>query len=98
MSYCVKVGVVLIQSAATDMVLSFVVPMYAMYGIPCRITSGVEGRHMIGSKHYTAQSLDFSVAVIAKEAQEVFCSKLRDAAGTVLDVVLEADHIHVEMK
>lgn len=98
MGYEIKRGVVLIQNDVTDLILSFVAPLYAMYGLPCVITSAVEGRHMAGSKHYKAQALDFSVRGMASEAQQVFVSKLRDACGTVLDVVLESDHIHVEIK
>jgi len=62
------------------------------------VTSGREGRHSWGSKHYSDDALDFRVRYWKKaEAQQV-ATELQKAIGKDFDVVLEWDkvHIHVE--
>lgn len=61
------------------------------------ITSALDGEHQRASLHYVGCALDLrrpasptTAAAIAKE--------LGDALGNDYDVILEADHIHVEFQ
>jgi hypothetical protein len=60
------------------------------------ITSGTDGTHMVGSKHYESAALDFRTSNLSKEEVAKFISKLKVRLGEDYDVVLENDHIHVE--
>jgi len=58
------------------------------------ITSGLDGRHMLGSKHYTGNAIDLRTRGLLNKAMAN--EKLASALGSDYDVVLEDDHIHVE--
>lgn len=66
------------------------------------VTSVMEGVHKTGSKHYIGRAFDLRLPVVVDS--QVLVEKLREAlgekpaelAGGSWDVVLEADHIHVE--
>jgi len=62
----------------------------------CVVTSGCDGTHMEGSKHYTGEALDFRTLGIAKHFVAQIAAGVRAALGAQFDVVLEADHLHVE--
>lgn len=58
------------------------------------ITSITDGDHMAGSLHNTGDAFDLRLPV--KRMGVNLVSALREALGGDFDVVLEADHIHVE--
>ena len=57
------------------------------------ITSGLDGKHMTGSRHYAGQALDFR---LPPGSEAFIVRQLSSALGSDFDVVLESDHIHVE--
>lgn len=57
------------------------------------ITSGTDGHHMVGSKHYTGEALD--IRLLGDSTQE-FRRRLGQRLGQDYQVILETDHIHVE--
>ena len=70
------------------------------YGVEFVITSGVEGRHKSGSKHYDGLAIDmrsreFNGGSMGAECA-VFCEELRRDLGLDYDVVQEGNHIHIE--
>lgn len=67
-----------------------------MLGIDCEITSGDDGDHMVGSKHYEGLALDFRIRTIEQRLQGPVAIAVREALGDEYDVVLEATHLHVE--
>lgn len=61
------------------------------------ITSGTDGQHMVGSKHYLGAALDIRTSNFpAKKDIEFFIQRLQTRLGKDYQVILEADHIHAE--
>ena len=72
----------------------------AEYNVEAIITSGVEGRHKSGSKHYDGMAIDlrsrhFEGGSMGFECAS-FCDALRNILGPDYDVVQEDNHIHLE--
>lgn len=61
------------------------------------ITSGDEGQHSRGSKHYSGLALDFRTRDLkTHEVKRTVAEALAEALGDEYDVLLEETHIHVE--
>lgn len=65
------------------------------------VTSGNDGSHMEGSKHYDDEALDFRTKHLTKDEKSAFINALRRRLGPDYDVVLESpgksnEHAHVE--
>lgn len=70
---------------------------FGKYGITPVITSAVDGVHMDGSRHYTGDALDLRRWDSDKIGKtDAIAQELRTWLGRDYDVVVEADHIHVE--
>lgn len=95
MGYEIKLGVVFHQTIYTESILSYVVPAYQTLGVPCVITSAMEGVHQNGSRHYVGRALDFRTHGMSKETIEDLARVIRSAGGESLNVVVESDHLHV---
>ena len=80
-------GVMIIQS------------VYHEFGGDTTITSGLEGRHKTGSKHYDGFAVDIRFFEYMGARIPKFNSllkQLKEALGDDFDVIQESDHIHVE--
>ena len=62
-------------------------------GLELIITSTYEGTHSAGSLHYANWAIDIRVPKIDKH---FWRDRLANVLGDNFDVVLEADHIHIE--
>lgn len=60
------------------------------------ITSGTDGRHSTGSKHYIGAAIDLRTMNLTNDQIQFAASELKERLGVEYDVVAEADHIHVE--
>lgn len=60
------------------------------------ITSGTDGKHMVGSRHYIGQALDFRISNLTTAQVESLRKALSIRLGPHYDVILESDHLHVE--
>lgn len=64
------------------------------------ITSGLEGNHMQGSKHFSGEALDFRrpdwPTFDDRASAQAFADQLAADLGARYDVVLESTHVHVE--
>lgn len=62
------------------------------------VTSTREGRHMVGSRHYSGEAFDFRAPVVILDGGEVgyLLNEVRELLGADFDVVFEGDHFHVE--
>lgn len=58
------------------------------------ITSLTDGKHSVGSLHYTGEAVDLRLPSTIVIDQVV--SQLKSALGSSYDVILETDHIHIE--
>lgn len=65
-------------------------------GVIVTITSGTDGQHMHGSKHYTNEAVDFRRSNLTQEQLALFLPVLRTRLGENYQVIEETDHIHVE--
>ena len=65
-------------------------------GYSCVCTSGTDGKHMTGSKHYEAQAVDLRSFHVSQEMLPKIVSELKERLGKDYDVVLEKDHLHIE--
>ena len=71
--------------------------IYIQHGAEAVITSAVEGKHTRSSAHYTGRAIDLRISNLQESAVHVVHQKLMDALGAEFDVLLEKDHIHVEL-
>lgn len=62
----------------------------------CVITSASDGKHGVNSLHYKGKALDLRTFNVPTAVLPLLVQSLKDALGAQFDVVLEADHIHVE--
>ena len=65
-------------------------------GIVVTITSGTDGKHMTGSKHYIGDALDFRTRDLSAAAVLDLIAALKERLGLDYKVLHEVDHIHVE--
>jgi hypothetical protein len=92
-----KVGVKL-ERLTPQMVLGHTIigQAIAEAGFRCVITSGSDGDHMVGSLHYAGNALDYRTRAMTGVQQAALAKTCRERLGADFDVVLEADHLHVE--
>ena len=62
----------------------------------CVITSGCDGVHSSNSLHYIGLALDFRTRQMSEPMQFKFVQYLRERLDECYDIVLEADHLHLE--
>ena len=72
--------------------------VFMEYGSTAIITSGLEGKHKQGSKHYKGQAIDLRIKHMDERLWPVVAEALSKALGPQYDVILEVKklHIHVE--
>jgi len=71
--------------------------IYALHGFEeCWITSGDDGVHSLGSKHYIGNALDFRTRDIPEDLRANVAADAGRILGENYDVVLEGTHLHVE--
>lgn len=62
----------------------------------CVITSANDSKHGPNSLHYKGQALDLRTRHLNGQGLQSVYHKLKESLGEQFDVVLEADHIHIE--
>lgn len=60
------------------------------------VTSGTDGKHSSGSKHYIGSAVDFRTMNLTNDQIQFAASELKERLGVEYDVIVEGDHIHVE--
>lgn len=60
------------------------------------ITSGDDGKHMVGSKHYEGNAFDIRTRGMSSSEKADVARMIREVIGEDFDVVVEPTHIHVE--
>ena len=60
------------------------------------VTSGIEGRHSPTSSHYEGRAID--VRLPSKKNRQQIAKKYQKTLGRKYFVLLENDHIHVQVK
>lgn len=67
----------------------------AYLGLDLVITSGTDGQHMIGSKHYEGNAVDIRSLWWTEKDRKAFISLLQSTLKDY-DIILELTHIHME--
>jgi hypothetical protein len=67
---------------------------YAPYDVI--VTSVRDGKHSLTSLHYAGQAVDLRTRHVPDDQHQAIRDRLGDALTIDYDVLLEADHIHVE--
>jgi hypothetical protein len=62
----------------------------------CVITSASDGKHGPNSLHYSGQAMDLRTRHMNGQTLQLVYAKLKEALSDQFDVVLEADHFHIE--
>lgn len=60
------------------------------------ITSVTDGKHSIGSKHYTGYAIDLRIWHMSDSQIKIFTNFFQKNFDKNYDLVLEKDHIHIE--
>lgn len=70
--------------------------VYTQHAESCRLTAGVDSKHMAGSLHYVGLAID--IAPPQPEYKAAVVTELKAALGDDYDVVEEGDHLHIEFQ
>ena len=65
------------------------------FGDELVITSGLDGEHSAGSKHYSGRAVDCRTRNFTKEYTEKLAHRLSVELGCLFVVLNEANHIHI---
>ena len=60
------------------------------------ITSGTDGKHSSGSKHYIGAAIDLRTMNLTNDQIQFAATELKERLGVEYDVVVEGDHLHLE--
>lgn len=72
--------------------------VYAVYGHNLVITSIADGKHSKESYHYKGLAIDLRTHYFKDKAEiEAVAKDIRERLGPLYDVVIEDDHIHIEL-
>lgn len=96
-----KKGVELHPHYAMAVGHSVVVEVFRQYGYSCKITSGTEGQHMVGSLHSYGDALDYESHHVAPAHKHLILAEARERLGENFDFLLEDEgkaneHYHLE--
>ena len=78
--------------------------VYRNHNYPFVITSGLEGKHSVGSLHFAGLAVDFRVKDpggawnIPLTVRQTIRNEIKAAVGRDWDIVLKPDHIHTEFQ
>ena len=91
----IKSGVDL-RGLSPQMAIAYTIACRCYGQYDCVITSASDGKHGPNSLHYKGQALDLRTRHINGQGLQAIYNKLKESLGEQFDVVLEADHFHLE--
>ena len=91
----IKNGVDL-RGLSPQMALAYTIACKCYGQYDCVITSANDSKHGPNSLHYKGQALDLRTRHLPEPAVQGIIDKLKVSLGEQFDVVLEADHFHLE--
>ncbi len=60
------------------------------------VTSFTDGKHKIGSKHYSGKAMDLRIWSLGEDKRKPATELIQHRLGAAYFVLLEKDHIHVQ--
>jgi hypothetical protein len=94
--FAAKPGTQLSNEPAMEYARRVVARVWGLYGYGLTVTSGYDGSHMSTSLHYVGLAEDYRTRDVRASDLSRMVSDVRAILGRDYDVVLEADHLHVE--
>ena len=91
----IKNGVDL-RGLSPQMAIAYTIACKCYGQYDCVITSANDSKHGPNSLHYKGQALDLRTRHLNGQGLQSVYHKLKESLGDQFDVVLEADHIHIE--
>lgn len=91
-----KDGVIFHANKYTNAILEAAQKAYAKYVDVLVVTAGSDGKHGTNSYHYKHRALDLRFWGIKPEDREAVAKAMRGYLPPFYDVVVEADHYHIE--
>ena len=91
----IKHGVDL-RGLSPQMAIAYTIACRCYGQYDCVITSANDSKHGPNSLHYKGQALDLRTRHLNGQGLQAVYHKLKESLGEQFDVVLEADHIHLE--
>ena len=96
-SLALKAGVrILGMKPETVLGLLIAASVYWSHGKTVTVTSGIEGSHSRGSKHYAGMAFDLRTSHLLTSEREAIEKDLKASLGADFDVVFEGNHFHIE--
>jgi hypothetical protein len=71
--------------------------VYAGFGYPLVVTSGTDSTHISDSYHYSGDAVDLRTNNLPAGVPSQVARSLQSALGSGYKVILEPDHIHVQL-
>ena len=97
----IKPGVQFLHSAflwPDIMRMIYIAQKMAPDGYEMTITSACDGKHKVNSSHYRGKAFDFRTRDFPKDKDlTVWCARIQRALGSCYFVLLEKDHIHIQL-
>ena len=89
-----------IYGIRSELVLALIVceDVYNEVGTDLVVTSIIDGMHSSGSLHYTGSAVDLRIRNLPQGRAEAVRDEIAERLGGDFDVVLEADHLHLEFQ
>ena len=85
-----------LRGLSPQMALAYTIACKCYGQYDCVITSANDSKHGPNSLHYKGQALDLRTRHLNGQGLQSVYHKLKESLGEQFDVVLEADHIHIE--
>ena len=81
-----------------EIILGFVIIKSAFnrHGYVCRLTSGVDGKHMNHSHHKKGLAIDIGIRGVPRDELEKIINECYECLGDEFQLIVEGNHIHCE--
>ena len=92
---------VIVEGSKPEIIIGMMIchSIFTKKGVPFTITACRDGKHKVGSCHYSGDAVDIRLPSRYSPEEEIDLSVLvecREALGPNYDILLESDHIHLE--
>jgi len=94
--FAVKPGATLSTKPEIDYARRIVASVWQSFGYTVTVTSGYDGTHQAQSKHYEGLAEDYRTRDVTPSDLARMVPLVTQRLGSLYDVVLESDHLHVE--
>jgi len=95
-AFAIKTGTEISTRPEIVRARAIIAHVWRSFGYTLTVTSGTDSTHSVRSLHYSGLAEDYRITGIPSAALSGMVAQVRAQLGTSYDVILEADHLHVE--